>query len=105
MGDCQNGRAAILCPDEGVRSYNFISQMRQPAVVREIAMLRQLWAAHCEVGLARYAGSIPQQFDFRPNRKGFNTPNVLKHSLENREAVECISEFAMLLRVCDRQSP
>src|SRR5439155_19940111 len=71
----------------------------------EIAMLRQLWAAHCEVGLARYAGSIPQQFDFRPNRKGFNTPNVLKHSLENREAVECISEFAMLLRVCDRQSP
>jgi len=60
MGDRQNGRAAILCPDEGVRSYNFISQMRHPAAVREIAMLRQLWAAHCEVGLARYAGSIPQ---------------------------------------------
>jgi hypothetical protein len=30
---------------------------------------------------------------------------VLEHSLENRETVECISQFAMLLRVCDRQSP
>ena len=30
---------------------------------------------------------------------------VLEHSLENREAVECISQFAMLLRVCNRQSP
>ena len=32
-------------------------------------------------------------------------PNVLEHFLENRETVECISQFAMLLRVCDRQSP
>ncbi len=31
--------------------------------------------------------------------------NVLEHSLENRETVECISQFAMLLRVCNRQSP
>ena len=54
------------------------------------------------VGLARYAGPIPQFFDFR---KCFNTPNVLEHSLENRETVECVSQFAMLLRVCDRQSP
>jgi hypothetical protein len=30
---------------------------------------------------------------------------VLEHSLENRETVECISQFAMLLRVCNRQSP
>jgi hypothetical protein len=35
----------------------------------------------------------------------FNTPNVLEHSLENRETVECISQLAMLLGVCNRQSP
>jgi len=34
----------------------------------------------------------------------FNAPNVLEHSLENRQTVECISQFAMLLRVCNRQS-
>ena len=42
---------------------------------------------------------------FQANRKCFNTPNVLEHSLENRETVECISQFAMLLRVCNRQYP
>ena len=31
--------------------------------------------------------------------------HVLEHSLENRENVECISQFAMLLRACNRQSP
>jgi len=30
--------------------------------------------------------------------------NVLKHPLENSETVECVSQFAMLLRVCNRQS-
>ena len=30
---------------------------------------------------------------------------VLEHSLENRETVESISQFALLLRVCNRQSP
>jgi hypothetical protein len=35
----------------------------------------------------------------------FNTLNVLEHSLENRETVERISQFAMLLGVCNRQSP
>jgi len=34
---------------------------------------------------------------FQANRECFNTPNVLEHSLENRETVECISQFAMLL--------
>ncbi len=34
-----------------------------------------------------------------------NLPNVLEHSLENPETVECISQFAMLLKVCNRQSP
>src|SRR5437667_11043563 len=32
-------------------------------------------------------------------------PNVLEHFLENRKTVECISQFAMLLRVRNRQSP
>jgi hypothetical protein len=31
--------------------------------------------------------------------------NVLEHSLENRETAECISQFAILLRVRNRQSP
>ena len=31
-------------------------------------------------------------------------PKALEHSLENRETVECVSQFAMLLRVCNRQS-
>jgi hypothetical protein len=31
--------------------------------------------------------------------------NVLEHSLENHETVECISQFAMLPRICNRQSP
>ncbi len=57
-------------------------------------------------------------FDFRPvtavkriepctknSKKMLQPPNVLEHSLENRETVECISQFAMLLRVCNRQSP
>ena len=44
-------------------------------------------------------------FDFRPTANGFNTPRVLEHSLENCETVECVSQLAMLLRVCDRQSP
>ena len=35
----------------------------------------------------------------------FNTLNVLEHSLESRETVECIFQFAMLLRVCNRQPP
>jgi len=30
---------------------------------------------------------------------------LLEHSFENRETVECISQFAMLFRVCNRQSP
>ena len=47
----------------------------------------------------------PAGVRFQANRKCFNTPNVLEHSLENRETVECISQFAMLLRVCNRQSP
>lgn len=47
----------------------------------------------------------PAVVRFQANRKCFNTPNVLEHSLENRETVECISQFAMLLRVCNRQSP
>jgi hypothetical protein len=34
----------------------------------------------------------------------FKPPNLLEHSLESREAVECISQFAMLLRVSNRQS-
>jgi hypothetical protein len=38
-------------------------------------------------------------------RAQYYPPNVLEHSLENRETVECISQFAMLLRVCNRQSP
>jgi len=42
---------------------------------------------------------------FQANRKCFNAPNVLEHSLENGETVECISQFAMLLRMCNRQSP
>ena len=46
----------------------------------------------------------PAGVRFQANRKCFNTPNVLEHSLENRETVECISQFAMLLRVCNRQS-
>ena len=29
-------------------------------------------------------------------------PSVLEHSLENDETVECISQFAMLFRVCNR---
>jgi anti-anti-sigma regulatory factor len=40
-------------------------RLTQPTLL-EMAILRQLWAAHCAVGLARYAGSIPQFFDFRP---------------------------------------
>src|SRR2546426_10302156 len=32
----------------------------QNPVVSAMAIFRQLWAAHCAVGLARYAGSIPQ---------------------------------------------
>jgi hypothetical protein len=32
----------------------------------------------------------------------FNMPNVLEHSLKNAEAVECLFQFAMLLRVCNR---
>jgi hypothetical protein len=47
----------------------------------------------------------PAAVRFQPARKCFNTPTVLEHALENREAVECVSKFAMLLRVCDRQSP
>jgi hypothetical protein len=47
----------------------------------------------------------PAVVRFQATRKCFNTPNMLEHSLENRETVECISQFAMLLRVCDRQSP
>jgi hypothetical protein len=31
--------------------------------------------------------------------------DALEHSLENRETVECVSQFAMLLGVCNRQSP
>jgi hypothetical protein len=38
-------------------------------------------------------------------QKMFNKPNVLEHSPENRETVECISQFAMLLGVYNRQSP
>ena len=30
MEDAQNGRAAVVGPAEGVRTYNFISQMRHP---------------------------------------------------------------------------
>jgi len=55
--------------------------------------------------LVPYAGSIPHQNRFQANRKRFNTPNVLEHSPENRETVECISQFAMLLGVYNRQSP
>ncbi len=47
----------------------------------------------------------PAVVRFQANRKCFNTPNVLEHFLENRETVECISQFAMFLRVCNRQSP
>jgi len=47
----------------------------------------------------------PAPVRFQANRKCFNTPNVLAHSSENRETVECISQFAMLLGVCNRQSP
>jgi hypothetical protein len=38
-------------------------------------------------------------FDF------FDTPDVLEHSLENRETVERISQFLTFFRVCDRQNP
>jgi len=59
--------------------------------------------------LRRGVGTIcrigPQFFRFQANKKCFKRSNVLEHSLENREIVECISEFATLLRVCDRQSP
>jgi hypothetical protein len=47
----------------------------------------------------------PAVVRFQAHRKCFNRANVLEHSLENRETVECISQFAMLLRVCNRQSP
>ena len=46
----------------------------------------------------------PAGVRFQANGKCFNRPNVLEHSLENRETVECICQFAMLLRVCNRQS-
>jgi hypothetical protein len=59
---------------------------------------------HCTVGLARY-GIDASVFDFRPTENCFDTPNVLEHPLENCKTVECISQFATLFRVCDRQSP
>src|SRR5438128_537783 len=37
-------------------------------IVRE-AIFRQLWAAHCAVGLARYAGSIPAVVRFQAKQK------------------------------------
>lgn len=59
------------------------------------APLRGYWKCRIDPAVVR----------FQANRKCFNTPNVLEHSLENRETVECISQFAMLLRVCNWQSP
>jgi hypothetical protein len=32
-----------------------------------------------------------------------NTSGVLEHFLQNRETAECISQFTMLLRACNRQ--
>jgi len=56
----QNGRAAIPCPDEFVRAYNFILQMRHLAVAREMAIFSPVMSGALRSGLARYAGSIPQ---------------------------------------------
>ena len=39
----------------------------------------------------------PAVVRLQANRKCFNTPNVLEHFLENRETVECVSQFALLL--------
>ena len=65
-------------------------------IVRE-AMLQQLsaWTDPAMAILPRGAAT----------RKFFNMPNVLEHPFENCETVKCISQFAMLPRVCDRQSP
>ena len=71
----------------------------------EMTIFRQLWAAHCRSRAGTIRRTDPAVFRFQANRKCFNTQSVLEHSLENRETVECISQFAMLLRVCDRQSP
>ena len=68
-----------------------------------MGILRQLWMLRA-VGWHGDAGSI-HRFRFQTNRKPLQHANVLEHPLENRETVECISQFAMLLRVCDRQSP
>src|SRR5206468_1615196 len=38
-------------------------------IVSDMAIFRQLWAAHCAVGLARYAGSIPAVVRFQAKQK------------------------------------
>ncbi len=83
----------LPCPDRGQPSglYNFQNGPRGGGA------LRSGGGTICRID--------PAAVRFQANTKCFNTPDVLEHSPENRETVECISQFAMLLGVCNRQSP